>query len=125
MQTADENGPLSGSITAAGESSNGNRSQDGDSLQPTERDVDERPIGACYVEMTALMRAIDAVEAADTAAKNALRDYWACRDAAAMAAASSDVVSVDLMAQAWQIFDGRQELMQALRSHLRDLRIPK
>ena len=118
MQTADESGQLSGLTQQPDRLSSGSQSQDGNSSMLTERDVDERPIGACYVEMTSLLNAIRELEAADATAKNALQNYWACRDQTAMAAASSDVVPMDIMAQAWRIFDERQKLFEALKSQL-------
>ena len=81
QMTADESGPLSESSAAQEPSLSESTSQATD-LQPR-RNVDERPIGRCHVEMTRLLSLVEQARAIDSQLKTALTAFWACRDSAA------------------------------------------
>ena len=83
---ADESGQSSG-LSAAQEQSSSESTSQAIDLQPP-RNVDERPIGRCYNEMTRLLNLVAQAKAIDAALHEALTAFWACRDAAAASAAT-------------------------------------
>lgn len=80
----DESEQLSGLTSEAESQSNANTSQGGTLSAPP--DVDTRPIGACYLELQEVKAAGLALRAAVERAKTANARFWACRDAAKIAA---------------------------------------
>ena len=78
--TQDESGQSSELTPATASESNESMSPAGTSSAPP--DIDERPIGACHLEMLEIKAAVAAVRAANARAQAALAKFWACRDAA-------------------------------------------
>lgn len=82
--TADESGRLSGLTPAMESQSSGSTSTVGTSSVPP--NIDERPIGACHLEMLEIKAAVAAMRAAKARLEAASAAFWACRDAATEAA---------------------------------------
>ena len=82
--TTDESGQLSELTPATESQSSESTLPVGASSAPP--DVDERPIGACHLEMLEIKAAVAAMRAAKARLEAASAAFWACRDAAQEAA---------------------------------------
>ena len=82
--TTDESGQLSELTPATASELSENTLPVGASSAPP--DVDERPIGACHLEMLEIKAAVAAMRAAKSRLEAASAAFWACRDAAQTAA---------------------------------------
>jgi len=78
--TTDESGQLSELTPATASELSENTLPVGASSAPP--DVDERPIGACHLEMLEIKAAVAAMRAAKARLEAASAAFWACRDAA-------------------------------------------
>ena len=104
--TADESARSSGLRPATESTLSVSTSLDGVLSPP--KNVDERPIGACYNEMQAVKDAVNAMRAADAKAKAALAAFWACRDAASATNAAANPAPIRSQFLA-TTFDGRED----------------
>lgn len=77
---ADESGQLSGLTPATESQLSGSTSPDGTLSVPP--NIDERPIGACHLEMLEIKAAVAAMRTAKARLEAASAAFWACRDAA-------------------------------------------
>ena len=112
--TADESGPLSGSTPAAKQFLSGNTSQDGDLRQ--QPDIDTRPVGRCFNELTRLKNLIKQARAVDAAMQDALTAFWRCRDATDETPADDVLQGLRDFNRA-QIFDSRAELLDRIKGY--------
>ena len=82
--TTDESEQLSELTTEQESQLSGSTSPDGSSSAPP--DVDTKPIGACHGELLEIRAAVAAMRAAKARLEAASAAFWACRDAAKVAA---------------------------------------
>lgn len=89
--TTDDSEQLSESEQATESGLSESTSQDG-GLSPV-KDIDERPIGACHLEMLEIKAAVEALRVATARAKAASAAFWKCRDAALEAVPTASAIN--------------------------------
>ena len=91
MATTDESGQSSESVAPMECCSSGCLPLDG--AQQTEPiDIDNRPVGRCYVELMRARAAVQKLRQAQKELEEATADVWRCRDAATASASTAGAI---------------------------------
>ena len=110
---ADESGQLSESNAPAECCSSVSTSPDGELSQQI--DVDNRPVGRCYVELMRARAAVDKLRAAQAELQEASAAVWECRDAAkASANTANAILQRDSVAAACELIESHITFIESL-----------
>ena len=117
--TADESEQLSGLTPATESESSVSTSQGGTLSAPP--DIDEKPIGACHLEMLEIKAAVAAMRAAKARLEAASAAFWRCRDAAKTVGGIAPANHYRGLYQA-SIFDGLNDQITQLESMIENFK---